>query len=770
MKGVLVVFTLIICHQLATAQKNVKLSGKVVIAESGEAVIGAVVYSSNANQYTTTNQYGQFVLTLPTGIQEIRCHYPSYKNYIDTLHLRQDSTVTIRVEPSTLEEVIIKNANPPSDYLGLVRIPVTTLKQIPMLLGEPDLFKSLAFIPGIMTGQEGSTGLYVRGSSPDQNLVLLDEAIVYNTSHAFGFVSVFNPDAVKNMDVYKGAFSARYGGRIASIIDLTMKEGNNQRSRKEFAIGMLNSRLLIEGPIKKNRSSYLIAARTMHTSLLQLRQLGKVILRKNYGNSFNFWFYDLNLKLNHTFKDNSQLLFSVYSNHDNLQSGSRSSEKKTQNSLDWGSITSSLRYNRSLLPQLFWRVVGTFSHFNTQFLSTTVNTIEKESSKDESQLKNSIRDWTIKSVFDFTPSNTHKISAGFEQTFHRYFPGQLKVIRNNTTLATNLNGSLPIYTRELAMYLEDEINLKPFRAQLGIRRSQLSVENHTYANWEPRASLTWRLSKHHSLQGGYSRMQQYMHQVTSNGVGLPNEIWVPATAKVRPIRSDQFELGWKVDQASFHFSLEGYYKDIQDLLEYQYGSDVVTDYQKNWQDLVITGVKGRAYGIETMLQKKVGRLNGWLSYTYAVSQRQTPEINNGEWFYARYDRRHNATIVANYQLTFKWNLVANWIYQTGHPIDLPLASYITIQGVPRPYYTGRNQTRMPHIHRLDVGASYKNITKKGREYRWNVGLYNAYNRTNPFYLEVNPVFVQGVGIEKYEVFQRGFFPILPYFSYQIFYF
>lgn len=763
---------LFLCLLSDTAYSQFAFSGKVVEAESGEAIVGAVVYWAKKNQSSITDQYGHFMLQNALGEGEIRCSYPSYQQYSAIFSISKDTSIVISLVRTTLQEVVIKE-NLPNRQAGFLNIPISQLKRLPMLLGEADLLKALTFTPGIMAGQEGTSGLYVRGSSPDQNLVLLDESPVYNTSHAFGFLSVFNPDVVKNIDVYKGSFPARYGGRTASVIDITMKEGNNQKRKSEFSFGMLNSRFLKEGPIIKGRSSYLVAGRLMHTALLQLPQNIKLLTGKPVQDFVGFWLYDLNAKINHTFKDKSQLFCSFYSNYDFFKNASQRINREETNLLKWGSITSSIRYNRSLTPSVFWRVVGTYSQFKYQLQNEEVKKIEDESSTNKTTLDNSIRDWSMKTNFDYVPNNNFLFRVGAITTFHRFFPGRVNAIRNNSQSNLELNKNQPISTIESALYVENEWTIaNPLKLNAGLRYSILKVESQKYANWEPRAALTLQISERQNLKLGYSIMQQYMHQLTSNGTGLPNDIWVPVTAKVKPIRSEQMEFGWYYEwdsQKKWTLSLESYYKKMQDLVEYQYGSDIIVDYQKNWQDVVVTGVDGRAWGIETMLQKKAGKLNGWISYTYAKSERQTPEINEGAWFNSRYDRRHNIALVGNYQFTDKWSFVTNWVFQTGYPITLPSAAYIDFSGTVSPYYFGRNQSRMPNYHRLDLGAVFKSKNRKGRDYGWNVGVYNAYNRNNPYYLEVIKNFKKGGQgeIENIAVLKRAFFPFLPYFSYQI---
>ncbi|MEZ4902458.1 MAG: TonB-dependent receptor plug domain-containing protein [Spirosomataceae bacterium] len=538
------------------------ISGKVIESESGEAIVGAVIYLSNGVQRVTTNQYGYFILTTSLSKNELVCRFPTYEPYSDELKILKDTSIIIKLSPTTLQEVIIKD-DVSNHQVGFLNIPVAQLKRLPMLLGEADLFKALTFTPGIMAGQEGTSGLYVRGSSPDQNLVLLDESPIYNTSHAFGFLSVFNPDVVKNIDVYKGGFPARYGGRIASVIDITMKEGNNQKKNTELSIGVLNSRFLKEGPLVKGKSSYLIAGRLMHTALLQLPKNIKLVTKQPVQDFVGFWLYDLNIKANHTFKDKSQLFFSFYSNYDFFKNASQNTDRLNINVLKWGSITSSLRYNKILTPRLFLHITSTYSHFSYQLLNEENKKIEDEQVINQTTLNNSIRDWSFKSNLDYSLNDNFIFRFGAIHIFHRFFPGRIDAIRNNVLSNVDLNNNQAIPTSESAFYVENEWTTKPVKVNTGLRYSILGVKNQKYTNWEPRISLSLSVSEVHKLKLGYSVMQQYMHQLTSNGVGLPNDIWVPATDKVKPVNSGQAEIGWYMDldsKKTWILSIESYFK------------------------------------------------------------------------------------------------------------------------------------------------------------------------------------------------------------------
>ena len=755
--------------------RNVAISGRVVEAGSGESLVGAVVYLENSSAGVATNQYGFFTLIVPSGKVQVKCTYPTYESFDSLLIVGADTALSISLAPSTFDEVVVRQI-PPVRPGGFLNIPVAQLRQVPSLMGEPDLIRALSYTPGISTGREGSTGLYVRGGSPEQNLILLDEAPMYNTAHAFGFLSVFNPDAVKNIDVYKGGFPARYGGRVASVIDLTNKEGDREKYQGGWALGLLNSRFVLEGPLKKGRSSFLVAGRTMNSGpFRQLLALRETLSKDNVTNFTNFWFYDANVKVNHTFKNRGQLLWSFNANHDYQRNSYESGATAGRNVLKWGSLTSSLRYNKSLTPRLFWRSTALFSRFNYGLQTVLKATVGGSDSEDRTKLDNSITDLGLKSSLDYTLSPAYVIRLGLEATKHSFFPGQVQFMRvkgPQTDKRTDVNE--PVRTLETAGYVENDLRIAPgLKLNAGLRYSRLRVDSVTYGNWEPRVALVGTAGERHSVKLGYSRMQQYLHQLTSNGAGFPNDLWVPVTGGVAPVRSDQFELGWSSRLGwlgQWELSVETYYKPMKNLIEYRYGANILNSYEQNWQETTINGVKGKAYGFETMLQRKAGPLTGWVSYTYAKSLRQTPEINDGSWFPSHYDRRHNLALVGNYKYNDHWSFAANWVYMTGQPVTLPSAIFYNVGGWYQPYYEGRNLQRLLDFHRLDLGTTYTKISHQGREHSWSFGAYNAYNRRNPTYVVIEDVYKKtedGLILDGYRVAARGLLPVLPYVTYQI---
>jgi CarboxypepD_reg-like domain/TonB-dependent Receptor Plug Domain len=762
-------FLIFFCFPLLINAQKITLSGRVVESGSNEALINANVFVMNQGRGTQTNQYGYFSLTIPEGNQEIKFSYSGYAPFILKKDFTKDTILSIKLQSIQLNEVVVISEKAKEDKpVGFISVPIQQLKKIPMVLGEMDLLKALTMTPGISSGQEGSAGINVRGSSPDQNLILLDEATMYNTSHAFGYLSVFNPDAIKNIDVYKGGFPSRFGGRLASVLDITMKEGNNQTKRGELSLGILSSRFLKEGPIKKDKSSYLVAGRLMNTLLLQLPTHIKTVTGADVDGVPSLWFYDFNAKVNHRFDNNSQLFFSFYSNYDYYKNVTQRYGNSNTSTLSWGSTTASLRYNKAFNNKLFGKATIVYSSFKYQLSGESILTQKDEKIKNFYVLSNSIRDVGLKTSIEYaySPSFTQRI--GLEHSFHLISPGQLEITKDNIEQDVSFNQNVKIYSQESALFLENEVSPFSFiKFNIGGRISKLSVNGASYTNFEPRLSCKISLNSQHGLKLGYTQMQQYLHQLTSNGIGIPNDIWVTSTEQVPPSKAIQIDAGYYLSFGKYNqweLSVETYQKKFAQLIDYQQGSDVVTEFNANWQDIIVKNVQGLAYGAEFMLQKKYRKLNGWLSYTNAVSQRQSPEINKGEWYYARYDRRHNVAVVANYQLTPKWAFTSSFVYQSGYPVTLPEGAYVGADGNVKLYYSGRNNARISEFHRLDIGATYNFKTKKRkRDAAWNLGIYNVYNRKNPNYLEIDGL-IKGTQLS---IKQQSLLPILPYFSYQI---
>ncbi|MFN4144442.1 MAG: TonB-dependent receptor plug domain-containing protein [Runella sp.] len=747
-----------------------RISGTVRDAATGELVIGCTLQQSSSQAGAITNQYGFFSLVIAGPKVRLRVSHIGYRPDTLSLTLLRDTLLTIYLSSQTLEEVTVRESRQIYAPPGMLHLPVSRLKAVPMLLGEQDIFKALATTPGISTGQEGSAGLYVRGGSPDQNLILLDEAPVYNVSHLFGFLSVFNPDALKNVEVYKAGFPARYGGRLSSVIDVTMRDGNSQNTQGEWGIGLINSRFLFEGPLKKNKTSFLFSARTTNLGILMLPQ--RLIVEAGKDQMYStYWLYDLNLKVNHRFDDKNQLFISMYSGYDFYQGEQRDRDYRERLQLNWGNITSTMRYTRIFSSRLFGKAVFTYSKFRYNFNTYNKIPIQQNQKNEETSEQSSsyLRDWSWKATIEYALQKNCLLKSGVELITHLYNPSlnQQKIEGVLHTTQTN-----PIRANEYAIF--GELEYQPISwlfFNVGLRTTLFQLTDQTYRSFEPRFNANIVFKKDWSIKIGQSQMQQYLHLLTNNGIGFSNDIWVPATSLVPPQRSYQsaIEIVKHWPKLGIEWSVGGYFKTMRDIIDYRQGADLVGNYSQDWQKLIELNGIGRAYGGEMFINKKQGKLTGWISYTLAWSQRQFANINQGNWYPFKYDRRHHFATTLNYNLSTKWTFSSNWTYQTGHAVTLPKAAMTDVYGKIIYIYGGRNQFRMPNYHRLDLAFTKTYLRKNQKQASWSFGVYNAYNRQNPYLLDLKTLVRQGntpqsVVPDRIEIRQLSLIPVLPYIS------
>lgn len=612
-------------------------------------------------------------------------------------------------------------------------------------------------------GNEGTANILVRGGTADQNILLLDDVSVYNVSHLFGIISIFNADAIKNIEVYKAGFPSRYGGRISSVIDITMNEGNNKKNKKEVSIGMLSSKLLFEGPIsakKSEKSSYMISLRSSYLTPFLLPQLiafksGKV------ENAFNYWMYDINAKVNYQLKNSGHLFLSLYRGQDFWSAREGTKDLNNEFKLNWGNQTYTARYNRIVKSKLFLKFVLAYSKFDY-----FIGNINKDKTKlDNYSLNSSLDDITLKLDTDYFYNNRHDLKIGIQNIIRKSNPSFVK-ITNQSIDITKINQS--IWLNELALYLEDEYHpLNWFRSNIGLRFVNYSLDNKNYAAFEPRINLNFLLSHSFQIKGSFTKMNQFIHLLSSNSVGMPNDIWVPATEKVPPQQSDQLSVGfYKTLGSSFEISIENYYKTYNKLIDYQTGKSFLSALNQSWENIIYQNGIGKSYGSELFLNKTKGLFTGWVGYSLSYNQRRFEEINDGNWFVANFDRRHYLNLTANYaSYNDKYIFSANWVYHTGQPTTVPIA----INGI-NPFdfiYGNRNNFRMPNYHRLDLSMTIKGISKKHRDRTWTFGLYNAYNRKNSYYLGFSSFAQSASYTTNFRLLQKSVLPIIPSISYNL---
>ncbi|MDR1343408.1 MAG: TonB-dependent receptor [Prevotellaceae bacterium] len=785
-----------LCAQSAerqlTAQKYT-ISGYMRDSFSSENLIGATLYNRSDRLGTSSNQYGFYSLTLPAGPVELVYSYVGYATQIRSFVLDRDVVVDVdMVSSALLEEVVVTTRK--SDQIqdrtqmSALHIPIAQVKAIPALLGEVDVLKALQLMPGIQSGGEGSSGLYVRGGGPDQNLILLDGVPVYNASHLFGFFSVFNADAINNIELLKGGFPARHGGRVSSVIDISMKEGNMQRFHGEGSIGIVASRLTLEGPIFKDRTSFIVSARRTYIDLLARPFIASANATADQTVMPGYYFYDVNAKINHRISSNDRIYLSAYMGDDKFyvesedkddEYSASTTKTKSDVGLAWGNITGAFRWNHVFTNQLFGNTTLTYSRYRMNIYMKQWEKSPMENTEEYFGMDylSGIEDWSGQMAFDYLPSPNHYIRFGGNFTFHTFNPGSIGV----TAEAIPVDfGGKKTRTQEYSLYAEDDIRLTDrLKANAGLRWSMFSVRGESYHAPQPRLSARYLLTDDLSAKAAYSRMAQYVHLLTNSNLGMPTDLWVPTTDMLRPQYSDQVAAGLACNfRSEYELSLEGYYKTMSNVIEYKEGASVF-DVHSQWEDKVLQG-EGRSYGMEFFAQKKTGSFTGWIGYTLSWSDRQFEALNHGKRFSYKYDRRHDISIVLMQKFGKRVEVSGTWVFGSGSCVTIPVGIFDATDPIYPDVqedvtaYSERNGYRMAPYHRLDLSIS---LIKKKRLYerRWIFGVFNAYNRRNPYYISatkdnrygVTDFFAPDTGEQtRYRYMQVSLFPIIPSISYQ----
>ncbi len=755
--------------------QRVTLSGYVQEKGNQENLVGVSVALMGNTNGTTTNNYGYYSLNVPAN-QTITVRFSALgyaaeeKTFTLTQSVRQDLLLVATAQE--LQEVRVSEQKEAlqAPQMSVVRLSAQQIKQIPALLGEKDVIKALQLLPGVQKGTEGSTALYVRGGGPDQNLILLDEAQVYNANHLFGFFSVFNGDAIKNVDFWKGGFPARYGGRLSSVIDLQMKEGGKDRLRGEGGIGLLSSRLTLDGPIEKGKSSFLLSGRRTYIDLLTMPLMPK-------GEKMGYSFYDLNAKLNFDLGPKDKLYVSGYFGNDAFrirERVERSTSTINYNSgLGWGNATGTVRWNHLFNQKLFLNTTFSVSDFRFKLFDDfeRIRTDGGANTSTYTEFTSSIRDYTLKTDFDYFPSNAHQIKFGALLTNHRFKPRAF--IQENRVSAAEASDNQTFNNQEFALYAEDTYQHNRFSLNAGLRFNGLRTNTRTYFFAEPRLTISHLLPKNWALKASYARNNQFVHLLTNTGTGLSTDLWVPATERVPPQQADQIAVGISkiFPKAGLNLTIESYRKWLRGIVAYQEGATFLSfnDGAKplRWEDNVTTG-RGWSYGTEVLLQKSKGRLTGWLGYTLSWTIHQFDALNNGKRFYPRYDRRHDFSAVASYKLSPKITLSANWVYATGNALTVPQGFYFVPGGLNRnfiervDYLGSRNSFRAEAYHRLDLAVQFHKKKRWG-ERTWEVGLYNAYSRQNPLYYYLRTERTSEG--DRTFLAKKALFPVIPSVTY-----
>ncbi len=772
------------------------ISGFVSDAQTGEKLIGVNVYDATTFKGTVTNNFGFYSLTLDPSAVKLTFSMVGYATYQQEIQLDKNMQVNYDLKPAldlaevTIVEKIIEGGVT-STQMGLINVPIKVIQNLPAFLGEVDIIKSIQLLPGVQSGSEGMSGMYVRGGGPDQNLILLDGVPVYNVNHLFGFFSVFNPDAIQNVKLVKGGFPARYGGRLSSVLDITMKEGNTKKIRAVGSIGIISSKLSVDGPIGE-KTTFIVSGRRTYLDILtapfiKIYQTSEGIDKMMGG----YFFHDLNAKINHRFSEKSRLYLSTYTgkdkfymrtedkylsydyNPDTGQETTREVKSKEKAELWWGNITTALRWNYLFNDKLFSNTTATFSRYKMLIGSS----FQYDDEKFSMNYNSGINDYGAKIDFDYYPNPNHSIKFGLSETYHTYNPGVFvaKITGNELENGEFKAGNDKLYSHEISVYAEDDIDLGlGFKMNAGLHWSGFITHGEFYNLLQPRFSALYLVNEKISVKASYARMQQYINLLANSSIGLPTDLWVPVTKRIKPNNSHQYSFGGVYEHnRDLEFSSEVFYKTMDNIIEYKEGATFFS-LENDWQDKVAMG-EGWSYGLELLIMKKYGKTTGWIGYTWSKSERQfnrpDKEISFGKIFPYKYDRRHDISVVLTHKFSERFDVGATWVFGTGNTTTLEFERYPSIDQFDTnawlyggdseiPYYETRNNYRMPPYHRLDVGMNFHKEKKRGKRI-WNISVYNVYNRKNPFYMN----WERGdFGTQK--LYYYSLFPIIPSFSWR----
>ncbi|MBM3921704.1 MAG: TonB-dependent receptor [Sphingomonadales bacterium] len=773
----IVLITALLCWStLMMAQNRFTLNGYIKDSLTGEVISGASVKINGQAKGILSNQFGFYSLTLEPGSYLLTFSHVSYQVQSISISIKNNETQNIDMVPrsAAIQEVVVfskkRDGNITAAQLGKIDLSVNQIKSLPVLMGEVDILKTIQLLPGVRNAGEGNAGFYVRGGGPDQNLILLDDAVVYNTGHLFGFFSIFNGDAIRNLTLIKGGMPAQYGGRLSSVLDVSMKEGNAKEFQFDGGIGLIASRFSAQGPIEKGRSSFIVSGRRTYIDALITPFISKN--SSFYGSGY--YFYDLNAKFNHRFSKKDRLFISGYFGRDVFDFNNN--RRSFSTSIPWGNATATVRWNHVFGPRLFANTTAVFNNYKFQFSARQDNF--------SVGLNSGIRDWSLKSDFDYYPLPGHKLKFGVMTTQHRFLPNVASGRQDSVVFAPN--NEVAKYALESALYIQDDWELDSrWQFNYGVRYSRFTQTGPftryqrdvfgnkldsmvytalqpvvSYGGLEPRASFRYTIQPDLSIKASVSRNIQYIHLVSNAGTTLPTDLWVPSTYRVKPQLSWLYAAGVFKNFAdnAIESSVEIYFKDMQNQIEYREGytpsiSDPETEF--------VFG-KGWSYGAEWFINKVRGSFTGWVGYTLSWTWRKFPDLNEGQRYPARFDRRHDLSVVGNYALTKKWKMGAVFVYGTGNAISLPERFYV-MNGVLNQEYSRINQYRMRSYHRLDLSMTYTPVPSTSRKVKsqWVFSIYNLYSRFNPYFIYFDQEGSITGGDLKVSTKQVSLFPILP---------
>lgn len=768
---------LLCCMALvAQAQKKATLSGYVRDSATGESVIGATITVAGTARTVSSNQYGFYSITLDSGSYVLSISHVGYLTFSEPVAVTQNREFNflLQTRSAALSEVRVysrrRDGNVRNAQMGRIDLSINQIKNIPVLMGEVDILKTLQLLPGVRNAGEGNAGFYVRGGGADQNLIILDDAVVYNTGHLFGFFSVFNSDAIKNTTLIKGGMPAQYGGRLSSVLDITMKDGNSNRFEGEGGIGLIASRFSVQGPLVKDKASFIVSARRTYVDVLT-----KPFIKKSsdfYGSGY--YFYDLNAKANYRFSEKDRLYLSGYFGRDVFDFNNQ--RRSFGANIPWGNSTATLRWNHVFNRKLFANTTVVYNDYNFKFSAAQDNF--------KITLASGIRDANLKVDFDYYPLPQHRMKFGGLVTYHRFTPNVVTGQQDSVIFEPSNEGNK--FAIEKAAYMQDDWDLSDkWKLAYGLRwtgftqigpytrfvrdANRNKLDSTVYSQWdkirayqglEPRATLRYTINETSSLKAAINRNYQFIHLVSNSGSTLPTDLWVPSTFIVKPQISWQYALGYfkNFRENTYETSVEAYYKSMQNQIEYKEGyTPGLTDPEEEF----VFG-KGWSYGAEFLVNKVRGKFTGWLGYTLSWTWRRFPQLNEGKKYPARFDRRHDLSLVGTYEKSPRWRFGAVFVYGTGNATSLPERFYI-VEGVLTQEYSRINKYRLPAYHRIDLSATYTPKPKENRRFEsyWVFSVYNVYSRKNPYFIYYDQTGSPLDGSLKVDALQVSLFPVIP---------
>ena len=793
MKKNLLLLLLLIASAGAWAQHTI--SGTITDAKTGETLIGATVYDTISKKGAATNQHGRFTLTLKESKAVLRVSYVGYETQFHPLEIDKNQRLDVQLKGSvTLSEVVITGErvqHVESSQSSIIELPVEQVKSVPVIFGETDVIKVVQLLPGVQSGSEGMSGMYVRGGGPDENLFLLDGVPMYNVNHLGGFFSAFNSDAVKNITLYKGSFPAHFSSRLSSVLDITTNNGNDKEYHGGVGVGLISAKFNLEGPIIKEKTTFSISGRRTYGDALLQPIIALVAATEGMGDekvNAGYYFYDLNAKITHKFNNRSRLYASYYMGDDALYA----KYKYFHNSLEkdfmrlgynWGNIVGSVRWNYELTPKLFMNVTGAYTRYRNNLALTEESVYLRYTDSYTMGFNSGIQDITARADFDYAPSPDHAVKFGGQVLHHIFKPetSSIKVSENDEEDSYKFDtiiGQSIVHANEMMLYAEDDWRINDWlKVNAGLNMTGFQVQGVFYPSVQPRLSGRILFNDRLSAKVGYAYMTQYLHLLSNSSISLPTDLWVPVTARIKPMTSQQVAAGLFYNVLDLNLSVEGYYKYMNNLLEYKDGASFWGNSQ-GWEDKVCMG-RGWAYGVEFLAQKSVGRLTGWLGYTWSHTDRKFDRegniLNAGRTFPAKYDRRHDVSLVLTYKFNEHIDASASWVFSSGNTATLPMQDidpseegaeqrYPYYYNYEVPYVSSRNNYRMPNYHRMDVSVNFHKKLRRGKR-TINISIYNVYNHQNPYLVYESYAYDFRTGNDTRVLKQLSIFPILPSISY-----